>query len=196
MTGEAPRRRIGVYGGTFDPPHLGHLIVASEACEALELDRLLFVPSADPPHKQGRVSASAEQRLELVRLAIAGDPRFAVDDLELRREGASYTVDTLRELREREPECELFLLVGVDQAREFHTWREPREVARLARLAVLSRGGEQAGEIGLPLRRIDVTRIDLSSTDVRRRIGAGESIRYLVPDAVRERIEQDGLYRE
>ena len=186
--------RIGLYGGTFDPPHVGHLIVASQAFEALELDRLDFVPSAVPPHKRGRVGAPAEDRLEMVRLAVAGDPRFGVEDVELRREGASYTVDTLRVLRERDPECELVFLVGVDQVREFHTWREPDEVARLARLAVLSRGGEQIGEIGLPLQRVDVTRIDLSSTEIRRRVREGKSIQYLVADAVREKIRRDGLY--
>lgn len=190
-----PGSRIGLYGGTFDPPHLGHLIVASEACGALRLDRLLFLPSATPPHKRGQVEASAEQRLEMVRRAVAGDARFGVEELELRREGASYTVDTLRILRERDPGCELFFLVGVDQVREFHTWREPEEVARLARLAVVSRGGEQIGTSDLPLQRVDVTRIDLSSTDVRRRVRNGESIRYLVPDAVREMIEHEGLYR-
>lgn len=187
--------RIGLYGGTFDPLHVGHLIVASDAFEALELDRLLFIPSADPPHKRGQVRASAERRLEMVRAAIAGDPRFGVEDLELRREGASYTVDTLRDLRERNPGCDFFFLVGVDQVREFHSWREPEEVARLARLAVVSRGGEHAEDVDLPLERVDVTRIDLSSTDIRRRVAEGESIRYLVPDAVREIVEREALYR-
>lgn len=187
--------RIGLYGGTFDPPHVGHLMVASEAFESLELDRLLFVPSAVPPHKRGRVRASPERRLEMVRLSIAGDPRFGVEDLELRREGASYTVDTLRILRERDPDCELIFLVGIDQVQEFHTWKEPDEIARLASLAVLSRGGEQIGEIGLPLLRVEVTRIDLSSTEIRQRIRDGRSIRYLVADPVREMILREGLYR-
>ncbi len=142
------------------------------------------------------MQASAEQRLEMVRDAVAGDPRFRVDALELRRAGASYTVDTLRILREREPDCELFFLVGIDQVREFHTWREPEEIARLARLAVISRGGEQVGAISLPVEPVDVTRIDLSSTDVRRRVRDGRSVRYLVPDAVRKIIERDGLYRQ
>lgn len=188
--------RLGVLGGTFDPPHLGHLIVASAAFETLRLDRLLFVPAAVPPHKLGRVVASAEQRLEMVRLAIHGDDRFAVDDLELRRSGASYTVDTLRELRDREPGSEIFFLVGVDQVRELHTWRDPEEVSRLACLAVLSRGGEQLPRTGsyrtLP---VAVPRIDIAATEVRRMIAAGESIRYLVPDAVREYVERVGLYR-
>lgn len=188
--------RIGLYGGTFDPPHVGHLMVASEAFDTLELDRLLFVPAAEPPHKRGLVEASPEQRLEMVRRSISGDSRFAVEDLELRRTGASYTVDTLRILRERDPGCELVFLVGVDQVQEFHSWKEPEEIARLAELAVISRGGEQIGEIGLPLRRVDVTRIDLSSTEIRGRVRQGRSIRYLVADAVREIIQRDGLYQQ
>lgn len=188
--------RIGLYGGTFDPPHLGHLIVASEACGALSLDRLVFVPAAEPPHKRGSVRAPAEVRLEMVRRAVAGDERFEVDDLELRREGASYTVDTLRAYGERFPGCELHFLVGVDQIRALHTWHEPEEVMRLARLAVISRHGDDASDSEIPAERVDVTRIDVSSTEIRRRVRAGESIRYLVPDAVRETIERDGLYIE
>lgn len=188
--------RIGVFGGTFDPPHVGHLIVASDACVALSLDRLILVPSADPPHKQGRVSASAAQRLEMVRAAVRGDPRLEVDDLELRREGSSYTVDTLREMRARHRGAELFFLVGVDQMRELASWREPHEVARLARLAVLTREGETPEpDSPFPHTVVPVTRIDLSATDIRRRLKEGVSVRYLVPEGVRGMIEELGLYR-
>lgn len=189
--------RLGVLGGTFDPPHVGHLIVASDVCAALELDRLLFIPAADPPHKRGRVHASAELRLEMVRAATAGDPRFEVDDIELRREGESYSVDTLRELKEREPEAEIFFVIGVDQLREFGSWREPDVVARLARLVVVSRAGDGASEqpdVAFPVLPVRVTRIDLSATDVRQRVRDGEPIRYLVPDAVREIIERENVY--
>ncbi len=192
--------RIGVLGGTFDPPHVGHLIVASEVLDALELDRLLLIPSAAPPHKRGRVHAAAEVRLEMVRAAIAGNPCFAVDDLELRREGESYSVDTLRELRARYGDAELFFVIGVDQLREFESWREPEEVTRLATLVAVSREGIDAGEVtggaaAFPVRPVPVTRIDLSATDVRRRVREGRSIRYLVPDGVIEVIEREGLYR-
>jgi nicotinate-nucleotide adenylyltransferase len=188
--------RIGVLGGTFDPPHVGHFMVAADVCAALELDRLILVPSASPPHKQGQVRATAEQRLAMVRAAVAGDERFEVDDIELRRSGASYTVDTLRELRDRYPRAELFFVIGMDQYRDLHSWREPEEVVRLARLAVVSRDGEMPeAESGFPVRPVEVTRIDLSATDVRRRIHAGESIRYFVPDPVRELIEREGLYK-
>jgi nicotinate-nucleotide adenylyltransferase len=188
--------RIGIFGGTFDPPHVGHLLVAADACAALRLDRLLLVPSAAPPHKRGKVRATAEQRLAMVRAAVAGDERFEVDDLELRRPGASYTVDTLRELAVRHPGAELFFIVGVDQLREFHSWREPEEVARLAHLAVMAREGESVPREGpFPVIPIPVTRVDLSATEVRRRVEAGQSIRYFVPDPVLEIIERDGLYK-
>ena len=187
--------RIGVYGGTFDPPHVGHLIVASDVCDAMRLDRLLLVPAAEPPHKRGSVHASAELRLEMVRAAVADDPRLEVDDIELRREGASYSVDTLREIRERAPGCELFFVVGFDQLREFASWRSPDEVARLAHLVAVAREGEQIdASFPFPATRVEVTRIDLSATELRARIAAGRPVRYLLPDAVRAIVEREGLY--
>lgn len=186
--------RVGLFGGTFDPPHMGHLIVASDAFEALELDRLLFIPSAQPPHKQDQVTATAEQRVEMVRAAIAGDPRFALDDLEVRRRGTSYSVDTLRAIRERDPEAELFFLLGVDQMRALHTWREPDEVARLAHLAVMTRDGELPDpDTRFRHRTVHVTRVDISATEIRARLRTGRSVRYMVPEAVRGMVEK--LYR-
>lgn len=191
--------RLGLLGGTFDPPHVGHLMVAQDALEALDLDRVLFIPAAVPPHKQGQVTAPAKVRLEMLRAAIAGDPRFAADDMEIRRPGPSYTVTTLRELREREPDSRLFFLAGTDQMRELHTWKEPQEIARLATLVAVSREGAAVNQCGcghLPLRSIQVTRIDLSATHVRRRVAEGRSIRYLVPEGVEAIIRREGLYRE
>jgi nicotinate-nucleotide adenylyltransferase len=189
--------RIGVFGGTFDPPHLGHLVVASDACGALGLDRVLWIPSAVPPHKVNTVQAPAQARLEMVRAAIEGDPRFEADDLELRRPGPSYTVDTLRGLAERHPGAELVLLIGADNLREIPGWREPGEILRLARVAVLSRDGAGVPpDAPVPAVAVAVTRVDVSATEVRRRAAAGETIRYLVPDAVRALVERRGLYRE
>lgn len=188
--------RIGVFGGTFDPPHLGHLIVAADVYEALELDRLLLVPSAMHPFKGSAVHASAEQRAELLRAAILGDERFEVDEIELRRSGPSYTVDTLRVLREREPDAELFFVMGADNVRDLPKWREPEEIVRLARLAIVARAGERvAPELPFPSLTVPVTRVDISSTEIRRRAAAGRSIRYLVPEAVREVILREALYR-
>lgn len=189
--------RLGVYGGTFDPPHLGHLVAASETCEALGLDRVLWVPSAVHPLKAGRVRTAPELRLEMVRAAVAGDPRFAADDLELRRQGPSYTVDTLRALRAREPGAELFLVTGADILGELHRWRAPDEVLRLATLVVVSRAGEALSPAGgAAARAVEITRVDVSSTQVRRLAAAGKSIRYLVPEAVRAVIERERLYRD
>jgi len=185
--------RLGVYGGAFDPPHLGHLVAASDACDALGLDRLLWVPSAVHPLKA--VGTAASVRLEMVRGAIAGDPRFDADDLELRRTGPSYTVETLRELRAREPRAELFFLTGADNLADLPRWREPDEIARLATLAVVSRAGESLPVGGpYPAIAVTVTRLDVSSTEIRRRVAAGQSIRYLVPEAVRAIVARERLY--
>jgi len=193
---EGGAARLGVFGGTFDPPHLGHLVAASDAALALKLDRVLWIPAAVHPFKLGAVAAPPEARLEMVRAAVAGDERFEACDLELRRAGPSYTVATLRELHARHPGAELFFLTGADNLRELPQWREPDEVVRLARLVVVSRGGEgvPAG-LAYPAMAVPVTRVDVSSTEVRRRIGAGQTVRYLVPQAVREVIARLGLYQ-
>lgn len=187
---------IGVFGGTFDPPHLGHLVAASEAAQVLGLERVVWVPSASHPFKGGRVRTSAEVRLEMVRGAIAGDARFEASDLELRRAGPSYTVDTLRELAVGTGGTELFLLIGADNLRELPLWHEPGEIVRLARLAVVTREGEGVPPDSVfPARQVAIPRLDVSSTEVRRRVARGACIRYLVPEPVREIIERRGLYR-
>jgi nicotinate-nucleotide adenylyltransferase len=187
--------RIGVFGGTFDPPHLGHLIAAADAYAALALDRVLFVPAAVQPLKLDRVRTSARCRLEMVRAAVAADERFAVDELELRRTGPSYTADTLEELSTRFERAELFLLVGADVTVDLVRWYRPERILELATLAVLDRGGDAVHELpGARVVRVPVTRIDISATEIRRRAACGESIRYLVPDAVREIIRREGLY--
>lgn len=206
---------IGVFGGTFDPPHTGHLIAAQDAAVALRLDRVLFIPAAAPPHKRGMPVLAADLRARMLELAVSGDPRFAVDRLELDRPGPSFTVDTLALLRTRYPGAEWTLLVGADQYADFGTWRAPERIREHARIAVLTRAGQggSGGRIGdapapgggteapsateLPGGdvRVDVTRIDISATAVRRRVAAGLSIRYLVPDAVEAFIFEQRLYR-
>jgi nicotinate-nucleotide adenylyltransferase len=201
--------KVGVFGGTFDPPHLGHLIVAQDAWQALGLDRILFVPAGLPPHKQGVPTTPAPLRLEMTRAAVAEDARFEVADLELRRAGPSFTVDTLTELLERAPDSALFLLLGADQVRELATWHRPDEILRLARVVAITRAGEEGGAGGaggaggggdagsapeLGVEVVRATRIDISATEVRRRVAAGESIRYLVPEAVERIIRRERLY--
>lgn len=188
---------IGIFGGTFDPPHTGHLIAAQDACEALSLDRFIFVPAADPPHKRGRGVSGARVRLEMLEAAVAGNPTFEVSTIELERSGPSYTVHTLRELSARFDGSTLHLLIGVDQVREFSSWREWEAVLELAQIVMLTRAGAaEAGQEAPFVRQIvNVTRIDVSSTLVRARVAAGRPIRYLVPDAVEEIIARERLYR-
>lgn len=191
--------KVGIFGGSFDPPHLGHLIVAQDACVGLGLDRVLWMPAAVPPHKQDREVTPPSVRLEMVGAAIAGDARFAVSEAEVRRPGPSWTVETLRGLRASEGDAELLLLLGADQYREFHTWREPEAILELARIVVLSREGEMGDEgpaASLEHRRQPVTRIDISSTAIRRRVARGEPIRYLVRPEVEAIIRRENLYRE
>jgi nicotinate-nucleotide adenylyltransferase len=196
--------RIGILGGTFNPPHLGHLVCAQEAYLQLELDVVTLMPARIPPHKPVEDEPGAEHRLELCRLAADGDERLAVSDLEIARQGTSYTIDTLRELRTRDPDSELFLIVGGDVAAGLPRWREPERVLELATLAVAKRRGTSRLRVQLALdelpgaeraRFFRMPRIGVSSTMIRRRVRAGQPTRYLVPDTVAGYIEREGLYR-
>jgi nicotinate-nucleotide adenylyltransferase len=196
---------IGILGGTFNPPHLGHLVMAQEALDQLGLDRVVFMPVASPPHKEAGDDPGPDARLELCRLAVADDDRMAVSSLEVDRGGASYTVDTLRELHDSEPEHDLTFIAGGDMAQSLPTWREPEAILALARLAVAEREGVRRDDV---LRRLehlhqgrgvaffDMPRIDVSSSEIRRRVADGRPIRYLVPDAVAEAIADRSLYRQ
>lgn len=195
--------RIGILGGTFNPPHLGHLVCGQEAFVQLGLDRVLLIPARTPPHKPLRDDPGAGRRLELCRLAVRDDERFEVSDLELMREGPSYTVDTLEKLHATVPDCELYLIVGGDIATGLPEWREPEQVLSLATLAVAGRAGTSQAAIEAALRRVPggervrffrMPQISVSSTMVRRRVVSGEPIRYLVPEAVARYIERHGLY--
>lgn len=189
--------RLGILGGTFDPPHIGHLLAAVDAVERLTLDRLAFVPAATQPLKAGQSGASGDRRLAMVHLLVAGDGRFTVDPIEMERGGLSYSVETLASYAERFGEVERFFLVGADVLRTFDQWREPERVLRLATLVVLTRDDQAGpaerlphGAIRLPSRRVDV-----SSTEIRGRVAAGRSLKGFVPDAVADYIATHGLYR-
>ena len=196
--------RIGILGGTFNPPHLGHLICAQEAYLQLELDRVTLIPARIPPHKPVEDEPGAEHRLELCRLAIQGDEeRFDVSDIEIAREGPSYTVDTLGELRSRTTDHELFLIVGSDIAAGLPNWHRPEQVLSLATLAVAKRRGTSRVAVdealatlpgGERTRFFRMPRIGISSTMLRQRVHAGQSIRYYVPDAVESYIHRHRLY--
>ena len=188
--------RVGLFGGSFDPIHHGHLIVAQSAVEALGLDELRFVPARQQPFKAGAHRASAGERAAMVEQAIGGAPNFSVERSELERDGPSYTVDTLRALRAREPGAELVLLVGSDAAAGIPRWHEAPELGRLARIVAFGRGGVGTEALPPGIEVIAVPAVEISSTAVRERVRRGQSIRYWVPDAVAEFIAAHGLYRD
>ncbi|MGD0650425.1 MAG: nicotinate-nucleotide adenylyltransferase [Verrucomicrobiia bacterium] len=199
------RRQIGILGGTFNPIHLGHLLIAQDAMEQFGLDRVKFIPSATPPHKKYEGNATAAQRLTMVRLAIRGNARFEVDDIELRRSGTSYSVDTLTSLRRRDPQAQFYFIIGADSLRELHRWREVERLVRLCTFVTVARPGFALRPVVDPKldaatrRRLrqHVLRghaCDIASRDIRARVARGESIRYLVPDAVLQYINRHKLY--
>ncbi|MDX2167324.1 MAG: nicotinate-nucleotide adenylyltransferase [Deltaproteobacteria bacterium] len=218
-----PRRpplRVGVFGGTFDPIHLGHLRCAEEARELLRLDRVLFIPLADPPHKTRRITPAAH-RLAMVKLAIRDQPAFRASSIELQRRGKSYTIDTLRALRARLPNARTTLLVGLDAFREIDTWKDWRTLLGLTDIAVWSRPPGRIGaartllpvaargdfcygtsqselvhDTGTRIRFLTVTALDISASAIRQRIQRGRSVRYLVPASVERYLQRVGLYRK
>ena len=194
---------LGILGGTFNPPHIGHLVMIEEALNQLGLDRVVLMPVARPPHKEAPEDPGADVRLELCRLAAAGDERIDVSDLEIRRGGASYTVDTLRALHDRVPEHALTFIVGGDMAYSLPSWREPEAILDLARLAVAEREEIRREHIAERLEPLhvgdrvvffDMPRLDLSSSAIRARVASGRPIRYVVPDPVAHAIEARDLY--
>jgi nicotinate-nucleotide adenylyltransferase len=195
--------RLGLLGGTFNPPHIGHLVCAQEACAQLGLNRMVFMPVNTPPHKEVESDPGVEHRVELCRRAVAADERFAVSRIEADVPGRSYTVDTLRRLHDSSPGDELTFIMGGDMAHSLPTWHEPEAVLSLATLGVAEREGVRRADImehlaGLAgadtIHFFDMPRLDISSSAIRRRVAAGRPIRYLVPEAVAEYIAAEGLY--
>ena len=186
-------RKIGIYGGTFDPIHHGHLILGRQACEELGLDQLIFVPAALSPFKKRSAQASGEARLSMLRAAIESQDDFAVDDCELKRPPPSYSIDTVLQIRERDPNAELFWLIGTDNVGGLNKWHRMDELKKLVQFVVLDRGsGKESGHQYPVVQR----NIDISATEIRNRVASGRSIRYLVPRAVEEIIRRKNLYRE
>lgn len=201
--------RVGIFGGTFDPVHVGHLILAEQCREAAKLDQVLFVPAALPPHKQAQTLTSFAQRVEMLALAISGHPSFRVEELEKDRTGPSYTADTLAQLHGQRTGAELYFILGSDSLRDLPIWYQPRRILELATLLVVARADwptfsaaklKESLELGeeFPLRYevIETPLITLSSRDIRRRIAAGRSVRYMIPRSVEAYIADKGLYRE
>ncbi|SRR6056297_232768 len=201
--------RIGIFGGSFDPVHLGHLWIAESAIETLGLDQLRWIPAATSPLKPGGATAGDSQRLQMVQLAVAGADKHVVDDREIRRGDVSYTVDTLAEIRgELKRDDELFLIIGSDSLASMRQWHRPEDLLRMATLAVVQRGGEAGIDFSVLHGSVDPDRIDyfrrnvvkmpvieISSSEIRRRVAERRSIRFRVPGAVGAMIDADGLYR-
>lgn len=200
---------IALFGGSFNPVHHGHLIVARAVAEVLNAARMVFIPSANPPHKVGHELADADDRLEMVRRAVAGEPRLEVDDIEVRRRGASYTILTIETYRSQRVDADhLFWIIGGDTISELHTWYRARELVDLCTIVTAARPGFETPDLSVlqpTLTAAQVERlrqgilrtphIDISATEIRRRVATGQSIRFLVPETVREYIEERGLYR-
>ena len=195
--------RLGLFGGTFDPIHLGHLILAEQCRESCGLDQVWLIVTGSPPHKPGGRTAVGH-RLEMARIAIAGHPAFAVSDIEAKRPGPHYSVDTIEAIRRDRPDDELFFLIGADSLADLPTWREPERIAQLATIVVVNRPGlEEVGPAGLPdfgpgahpMAAVSIPPVGISSSDLRRRLAEGRSVRYMVPRGVEAYIEAHGLYR-
>jgi nicotinate-nucleotide adenylyltransferase len=198
--------RLGIFGGTFDPVHYGHLLVAEQCLEQCRLDQVWFLPAGIPPHKLERTIAPGKARAEMLDLAIAGHDRFRVDRRELDRTDPCYTVDTLTTLGAEDPSRELYFILGGDSLADFPTWREPGRILELARLAVANRGGGPVPDLGLlrpvlgpalesRLQFVAIPGIELAASDIRRRVHDGKSIRFMTPRAVECYIETHGLYK-
>jgi nicotinate-nucleotide adenylyltransferase len=201
------RQRLGILGGTFNPVHLAHLILAQSALEMYDLARVLFIPSAQPPHKEDMLIAPAVHRAAMLQLAIEGDLRFEASDIELIRDGPSYSIDTVRALRERHPDSDLYFIIGSDTLLELHSWHKIEELLDLCAFITFERPGTPLGAIPENALRLPAPwprtlldsccgsrQVDISSSDIRHRIQEGLSVRYLVPDSVEMYIAEHNLY--
>lgn len=191
---------VGIFGGTFNPPHLGHLVVIDSVQDQQHFERILFTPSASPPHKSDPVLAAAADRLEMTRLAIAESSKFEVSDIEVKRGGRSYTIDTLEAMSLLYPDAQLSLIIGADNFLEFEAWKSVQEIFSRAEVIVMNRQGFSVQparhEFMRMVKFINVPNIGISSSDIRRRLKLGRSIRYLVPAEVERYIQRKGLYRD
>lgn len=200
--------RLGIFGGSFDPVHYGHLLLAESCREQCRLSEVWFLPAAAPPHKLGHVLAPAKERMEMLELATSGNEAFRVSPLEVERGGVSYTVETLRAIATQEPQAELFLLMGADSLRDLPTWREPAEILAIAIPIVVRRAGSVEPDFApltsqvsaarleiIKASQVEMPLMELSSTDLRQRVEGGRSLRYRTPRAVEKYIEAQGLYR-
>ncbi len=192
--------KIGIFGGTFNPPHYGHLITSEIVREQLQLDKILFIPTAIPPHKTDRFLLDGKLRLNMLQLAVMENSYFEVSDIELARGGKSYTIDTLKVLAKLYPKSSLYLIIGIDNLIDFHTWKSPNKILEKSEVVVINRPGFETKTVRNKFTKrvtfIRVPNIDISSREIRRRVKQGKSIKYLVPPAVEQYILTKGIYRD
>ena len=197
--------RLGIYGGTFDPIHYGHLLLAERCRDELQLDEVWFIPAGSPPHKQGRVSTPAKARMAMVEFAVSGFPEFRVSRIELERVGPSYTVQTLEQVRASAPSREVFLLMGADSIAELVTWKDPARILELAQVVAVNRAGEKPDlsslnelmqQTGRTVRTIEMPAMGISASEIRSRVALKQSIRFLTPRPVEMYIRQNNLYAD
>ncbi|KPL04047.1 MAG: hypothetical protein AMJ73_04740 [candidate division Zixibacteria bacterium SM1_73] len=191
-------KKLGVLGGTFDPIHMGHLVLAEQAREQFQLEQIIFIPSASPPHKTEQELSLAIHRFEMTKLALEGNRYFSVSDIELKRKGLSYTIETLRELKGLYKDSEIYFLTGSDVLEEITTWKDPEEIYKLARIVIAVRPGfdkfDPENHFAKKSVIVRITGVDISSTQIREKVRNGESIKYLVPSKVEEYIKKKNLY--
>lgn len=188
------RHRIGIMGGTFNPPHLGHLLMAEQVGRQLALDEVWFMPTAQPPHAEGKQTIEAKHRLRMVQHAIKGNPLFKLQPYEVFKGGKNYTIDTMRHFLQEFPQSEFYFIIGTDSANQLHTWREIDELVKLTQLVGVHRPGEKKYRGKYPILWVDSPLIDLSSTEIRLRVYLEQSIRYQVPENVADYIKRHRLY--
>ena len=197
--------RLGIYGGTFDPNHYGHLLLAERCREELQLDEVWFIPAGTPPHKQGRVTTPAKARAAMVEFAVSGFPEFKVSRIEMERTGPSYTVQTLEQLRTAAPEREVFLLMGADSIAELVTWKDPARILELSQVVAVNRAGESPDlsslqslleQTGRTVHTVEMPAMGVSASEIRTRVASGKSIRFLTPRPVEMYLRQHKLYLE
>ncbi len=195
----ARTRKIGILGGTFDPIHIGHLVLAEQVKEKLKLNQVIFIPCFSPPHKRGRKLSPAKDRFQMTRLALEDNPSFSVSDIELKRRGLSYTIDTLRQLKNLYPDSDIYFLTGSDVLNEIYTWKDPEKIYKLVKVVIAKRPGfdEFDSENHFAKRSliVRITGVDVSSSQIREKVKKGQSIKYLVPFKVEEYIKKRKLYR-
>ncbi len=187
--------KIGILGGTFNPVHYGHLILGEQVLGQLKLDRVIFVPTFMPPHKSSKNVISAKDRLKMISLAVKGNPHFAVSDIEIKRQGKSYTVDTLRSIKKKHPHASLYFICGSDLVSEIPSWKDVREIYKLARFVLAKRPGFGKRLTGKNFLKIDVAQVDISSSLIRQLVKSCSSIRYLTPGNVAQYIRKHKLYK-